>query len=314
MSSRKRDKPLNSQITAPWAEPLAPEVPAAASLISIENIHLPPQQPRRYFDPHAMKELVSSVRQHGLLQPLLVRPLPSGGYELVAGERRFRAAREIGLAEVPAVVRELSHQEALQFTLIENLQREDLNPVEETEGILQLLSLRLDNSGEEVISLLYRLENESKGKVTRNVTGNEITEQLEKVFDSIGTMSWKSFVRNRLPLVKLPQEILEALREGKIAYTKASAIAKVKDEPARRELLEEAIAQDLSLSQIKERIQSLFPPSQTETDAASLPHRLKVAYQQIKKSKVWSDPKKRKQLEKLLTQLEALTKESEPVG
>jgi ParB family chromosome partitioning protein len=127
-------------------------------------------------------------------------------------------------------------------------------------------------------------------------------------------MSWKSFVRNRLPLVKLPQEILEALREGKIAYTKASAIAKVKDEPARRELLDEALAQDLSLSQIKERIQSLLPPSQTETDSESLPHRLKVAYQQIKKSKVWSDPKKRKQLEKLLTQLEALTKESEPVG
>ena len=165
---------------------------------------------------------------------------------------------------------------------------------------------------EDVISQLYRRQNESKGKVTRNVTGNEVTEQIEKVFDFIGTMNWSSFVRNRLPLLKLPQEILSALREGKIAYTKASAIAKVKDSQGRQALLEEALAHNLSLSQIKERIQSLQRGS--ESGSESLPHRLKVAYQQIKKSKVWSDPKKRKRLEKLLTQLEALTKKEEPVG
>ncbi|NJO93315.1 MAG: ParB/RepB/Spo0J family partition protein [Hydrococcus sp. RM1_1_31] len=160
MSPRKRDKPLNSQITAPWAEPLASEVAAAASLVSIKEIHLPQQQPRRYFDEQALQELTSSIEQHGILQPLLVRPLPSGGYELIAGERRYRAATESGLTEVPVIVRELNDSEALQIALIENLQREDLNPVEETEGILQLLSVRLEIPVPEVISRLYRLNNE----------------------------------------------------------------------------------------------------------------------------------------------------------
>ncbi|NJO94561.1 MAG: ParB/RepB/Spo0J family partition protein [Hydrococcus sp. RM1_1_31] len=131
MSPRKRDKPLNSQITAPWAEPLVPEVPTAASLVSLKDINLPQQQPRRYFDEQALQELISSIKQHGILQPLLVRPLSSGGYELVAGERRYRAAMESELTEVPVVVRELNNSEALQIALIENLQREDLNPVEE---------------------------------------------------------------------------------------------------------------------------------------------------------------------------------------
>jgi ParB family chromosome partitioning protein len=90
-----------------------------------------------------MQELVESVQQHGVLQPLLVRSRSDDQYELVAGERRYRAAKEVQLAEVPVVIRELSDEEAMQLSLIENLCREDLNPVEETEGILQLLALRL---------------------------------------------------------------------------------------------------------------------------------------------------------------------------
>jgi ParB family chromosome partitioning protein len=231
--------------------------------------------------------------------------MTSGGYELVAGERRYRAASESGLAEVPAVIRELSNSDALSLALIENLQREDLNPVEETEGILQLLSLHLETTVEKVISLLYRLANESKEKVTRNVTGKETVERVEKLFDSIGTMSWSSFVRNRLPLLKLPQDIREALQSGKIAYTKATVIARIKDEQPRNSLLLETIKNNLSLSQIKERIEELPPNSGKPSDP--LPLRLKTAYKQINKSKVWSDPKKRQKLEKLLNQLEALT-------
>ena len=277
----------------------------AATLVLIKEIHLPPQQPRRYFDPDALKELVNSIQEHGILQPLLVRPLSSGGYELVAGERRYRAAMESELTEVPVVIRELSNSEALSLALIENLQREDLNPVEETEGILQLLSLHLETTVEEVISLLYRLSNESKGKVTRNVTGKETVAQVEKLFNSIGTMNWSSFVRNRLPLLKLPQEIRSALQSGKIAYTKASLIARVKDKQVRNSLLSETLKNNLSLSQIKARIEELQPNSDKPSDPLNL--RLKTAYKKINKSKVWSDPKKRQKLEKLLSQLEALT-------
>lgn len=305
MSRRKSEKPFGSQINAPWADESKSDTKRAATLVLIKEIHLPPQQPRRYFDPDALIELVNSIEQHGILQPLLVRPMTSGGYELVAGERRYRAATESGLTEVPVVIRELSNSDALTLALIENLQREDLNPVEETEGILQLLSLHLDITEEEAISLLYRLNNESKGKVTRNVTGNEIVEQVEKLFNSIGTMSWSSFVRNRLPLLKLPQDIREALQSGKIAYTKATVIARIKDEQFRNSLLSETIKNNLSLSQIKEKLFELQPNSDKPSDPLS--KRLKTAYQQINKSKVWSDPKKRQKLEKLLNQLEALT-------
>ena len=305
MNRRKSEKPFGSQINAPWADESKSDPKRAATLVLIKEIHLPPQQPRRYFDPDALIELTNSIKEHGILQPLLVRPISSGGYELVAGERRYRAAIESQLTEVPAVIRSLSNSEALSLALIENLQREDLNPVEETEGILQLLSLHLKTTVEQVISLLYRLNNESKGKVTRNVTGNETVEQVEKLFNSIGTMSWSSFVRNRLPLLKLPQDIREALQSGKIAYTKATVIARIKDEQARNCLLLETIKSNLSLSQIKERIEELQPNSGKPSDP--LPLRFKTAYQQINKSKVWSDPKKRRKLEKLLNQLEALT-------
>ncbi len=305
MNRRKSEKPFGSQINAPWADESQSDPKAAAISILIKEIHLPPQQPRRYFDPDALKKLVNSIKEHGILQPLLVRPLSSGGYELVAGERRYRAAMESELTEVPVVIRSLSNSEALSLSLSENLQREDLNPVEETEGILQLLSLHLETTPEEVISLLYRLSNESKGKVTRNVTGKETVERVEKIFDSIGRMSWSSFVRNRLPLLKLPQEIREALQQGQIAYTKANVIARVKDKQARSSLLSETLKNNLSLSQIKEKIEELQPTSDKSSDPLSL--RLKTAYKQINKSKVWSDPKKRQKLEKLLSQLEALT-------
>lgn len=307
MSPRKKtDKPFASQITAPWVEPITAEkVPV--STIPLAEIEPRTQQPRRYFDAQALTELTASVKQHGILQPLLIRPKTSGGYELVAGERRYRAAQSLGLTEVPVYIRELNDDDAFQLALIENLQREDLNPLEETQSILQLLSVRLETPVESVITQLYKLQNEAKGKVTRNVTGKKIIEAIETVFESIGKMNWQSFVRNRLPLLKLPDEILTALREGKIAYTKALVIAKVKDEQARATLLTETIEDNLSLSKIKERISELQPEKESVSEA--IPNRLKTAYQKIKKSKVWENPKKRKQLEKLLTQLEALTSE-----
>jgi ParB family chromosome partitioning protein len=128
-------------------------VNSAAEFVSIESIHLPGQQPRRYFDPEKLQSLVRSISEQGILEPLLVRPLANKQYELVAGERRYRAAQIVSLTEVPVVIRQLSETEALQLALIENLQREDLNPVEETEGILQLLALKLESKQQEVISL-----------------------------------------------------------------------------------------------------------------------------------------------------------------
>lgn len=110
-----------------------------AVLLRLDEIEPNRGQPRRKFNEKALAELAESIRQHGVLQPLLVRPIFSGGYQIVAGERRWRAARMAGLKEVPAVVREMSDSEVMQMALIENLQREDLNPLEEAQGYQSLI-------------------------------------------------------------------------------------------------------------------------------------------------------------------------------
>ena len=275
--------------------------------VDTQKIQLPQQQPRRYFDPQKMEQLVQSVKEHGILEPLLVRPLANGNYELVAGERRYRAAREAGLLAVPVVVRELSDEEALALALIENLHREDLNPVEETEAILQLLALKLRIDVPEVSSLLYRMQNAVAGKITDNVIGKKEGEVVKEVFAGLGLMEWESFTANRLPLLRLPDEILEALRSGRIEYTKAKAIARVKDEAERKSLLSEAIASQLSLTQIKERLKAKQP----STERGELQTRWDASTRQMKKSKLWDDPKKRQTIESLLAQLEALLVQEE---
>ncbi|WP_221645465.1 ParB/RepB/Spo0J family partition protein [Nostoc sp. UCD120] len=187
---KQTDKPFGGQITtpppAPWLSSPDGELPAATeTTIKLSDIVLPQHQPRRYFDPQALKELVSSVKQHGILQPLLVRPIGGGKYELVAGERRLRAGLEAELEVAPVVVRELSDDQAFQLALIENLQREDLNPVEETEGILHLLGIRLHCDVEAVKSLLYRMKNaHSKGEQPSKSSLNESSKNVSPNSDN----------------------------------------------------------------------------------------------------------------------------------
>ena len=270
--------------------------------VAIETIKLPQQQPRRYFDPQKLQQLVQSVQEHGILEPLLVRSLSEGVYELVAGERRYRAALEVGLTAVPVVVRQLSDEEALQLALIENLHREDLNPIEETEGILQLIALKLNQPTTAAIKILHRMQNEAEGKVTHNVMGNTEAQVVQDIFTGLGLMTWESFVKNRLPLLNLPQEVMEALQKGQLAYTKAQAIARVKDSESRLALLEAAIQEDLSLSQIKERIKA----DQKAPELPQLKKQMDATYRRFQKAKFWEDPKKRSRLEALLEEMESI--------
>jgi ParB family chromosome partitioning protein len=225
---------------------------------------------------------------------------------LVAGERRYRAAQAVGLSEVPVVVKALNEREALQLALIENLQREDLSAFEETEGIVQLLALQLECPVEDVPKVLYRLQNERlSSKSNGNVTINAEAEAVEQVFAGLGLMTWQSFIRNRLPLLNLPEDILEALRQGQIAYTKATVLARIEDEQERQSLLQDAIASSLSLSQIRERVKASQPPPEQGDFAA----RIDATTKRVKKLKVWENPSKRQRLESLLKQLEELISE-----
>jgi ParB family chromosome partitioning protein len=280
--------------------------------LAIKFIVLPESQPRRYFDPEKIQQLADSIREYGILEPLLVRPIPTkpNFYELVAGERRYRAATLLNLETVPVVIRELDDRQALAITLVENLTREDLNPVEEAEGILKLLELELGIERTQVTSLLYRLENEKKGKITRNIMGNEKAEQIEAIFTALG-QNCISFTTNRLPILKLPENILEALRQGKLEYTKAIAIAKIKEEEKRAELLEEAIQNQLSLTQIKARIVELKPSS----DVISSENKAQTLGRRLKQLKLWEKDKKAwKKVEGWLDKIENFLLEIETDG
>ena len=281
--------------------------------IAIDAVILPDSQPRRYFDPQKLQQLTESIRKHGILEPLLVRPMGKAGlFELVAGERRFRAAKEVGLTSVPVTIRELSNEDSLQLALVENLQREDLNPVEETEGILQLLGLRLKIPPIDVPPLLYRMRNEVIGNTNQNVLINSEAQAVERVFAELGTISWESFATARLPLLRLPPEILEALRSGKIAYTKAQAIARIKDDQRRHQLLTEALSQDLSLAQIKAEIVSLkAAKGDTKAGDSSLKGQIDDVLRLAKRSQIWTDPKKQRRLEKLLVELKTLVADND---
>ena len=284
-------------------------------MLSVDVLRLPERQPRRYFDPPAMDKLVGSIQRHGILQPLLVRPLgeePTGEYEIVAGERRYRAAREAGIAEVPVVVRKMGDEEAIQYALLENLQREDLNPLEETEGLLWLLALGLEKEIEGVISLLYRMQNSLRHQalregliVTHNVIGNSEEEVVLGIFDGLGIMTWESFVNNRLPLLNLPDDMLEALRSGRIAYTKARTIARLKDKQEREAMLQEAISQDLSISVIRSRVRALLA-NQVAPTPLDLPSRASALAKKLRRRKALRDEKKRERLEALLAEMERL--------
>lgn len=279
----------------------------------INKIQINDKQPRRYFDPDKMSQLVQSVKEHGILEPLLVRPLKQDKYELIAGERRLKAAQEAGLTEVPIVSKQFDDKQALQVALLENLQREDLNPVEEVEAILELLTIVMEVTPASIKSILNEASNAKKRKLELTENVSRQLEQIETILAGIGKFNAESFRTSRLPLLNLPSDILEVLRQGKIEYTKARVIARVKDEQQRSDLLDEAISQNLSLTQIKELIQKI-EQNQTdieETPQQQLTRRYSDVGKRLKSTKIWDDTRKRKKLERLLGDLEKLLSESE---
>jgi len=288
------------------------ETPNVAEWVSLTSIKTR-EQPRHYFDPEKLEQLVQSIAQHGILEPLLVRPLQPNQYELVAGERRYRAAVQLGLAVVPVVIRQLNDEEAIQLALIENLQREDLNPIEETEGVLQLLSFRLQMPVQAIPTLLYQMKNMlEKGADARNnvIPGfkSEQAEVIQAVFQELGLMNWLSFTCNRLPLLNLPDEILDAIRCGKIAYTKARAIARLKDDTQRRTLLQQAIDDNLSLTQIRACIRAM----QQSPEVQSPQVLVTILHRKLLKARLWEDPERWTQAQRLLSNLEALLDQESP--
>ncbi|MEC4813492.1 MAG: ParB/RepB/Spo0J family partition protein [Scytonema sp. PMC 1069.18] len=277
--------------------------------VAIDLIESSLQEIRRYFNPQKLDQLIKSIKEHGILEPVLVRPLHDGRYQLVAGERRIRAARAVGLVEIPVVMLEIDDKQALQIAIIENLQREELNPVEETEAILELLSLSLGIDANEVISLLYHSFNAKQRGKSLNQNVLIQIKKIESLLSQLGKFNISSFRASRLPLLKLPDDILSVLRRGEIEYTKAQAIARLKLEQQRTELLNIAILENLSLSEIKARVKVLISESQPQ-----LKHNLTQRFKGINKLLRHKDSlintSTREKITKLLDELEQLISKS----
>lgn len=271
--------------------------------LPIEQIARDPEQIRRYFDPVKLASLTASIEEVGVRERLWVRQLENDKYLLIAGERRYRAAINAGLKKVPVVILDVDHEAALKLSLIENLQREDLNAVEETEGVLKLLSLQLDISEKDIVTLLNRKAHldrrgEDFDEVTENVFRNQ-WQALEQIFSVIGKFSPESFRVSRLPLLNLPPDVQQVLRAGELEYTKARAISRVEDEDDRKALLKEAIDKNLSFAEIQAKVKNLKP-----TSPLSMRDQFKAVLKT--RSQSWDDPKKAKKLQSLLGQLQSL--------
>ena len=189
----------------------------STSTLPIDEIIPNREQPRKQFDDEALADLSESIAQHGVLQPLLVRPMPDGSYQLVAGERRWRASRMAGLTEVPVVVRDMDEQEAAELALIENLQREDLNPMEEALGYQTLMD-------------------------TYGMTQEEAAQRVNKS---------RPAVANALRLLHLPQAVADLVAEGKLSAGHARTVLSFEGAQAQTDAAVVAVEKGLSVRELE---------------------------------------------------------------
>jgi len=222
------------------------------NLIPIAQIRFNSDQPRRHFDEQSLSELAESITKRGVLEPVLVRRR-GDGFELIAGERRTRAAQQAGLEQIPAVILTVDDDAALEISIMENLQREDLNAVEETEAVLRLLQLHLGLGKDRVITVLQEIYNQERGRGASDTVAEDVKDEVRSLLARLGRFTPSSFYVNRVPILDFPPELLSAVRSGKLEFTKAQALARIKSDSQRKKLLEEAIKEGLTLSQIRAR-------------------------------------------------------------
>ena len=222
--------------------------------LPLREIEPDPGQPRKTFDDETLAELSASIAEHGLLQPIAVRPKPSGGYLIVAGERRWRASRMAGLTEVPVIVKDVTDEQAMELALVENLQREDLDPVEEAAGIRELM--------------------------TRcNLTQEQAARKLGKS---------RSALANSLRLLSLPETVLELLKSGFITIGHAKVVLGLPTPELQEEAAQMIADNQLNVRQAEALCKKLAKPAK-EPVAAPLPSALPVEVEESLKQALGSE-------------------------
>lgn len=217
-------KVLGRGFDAIFADNSVEDISSGVSTVKVKMIDIEPNrdQPRKQFDEEALAELSNSIAQHGVLQPLLVRPMPDGGYQLVAGERRWRASRMAGLTEVPVVIRDLTDSQVAEFALVENLQRENLNPLEEANGYKEL--------------------------------SDRFGYTQEKISEIVGKS--RSAVANALRLLNLPESVGEMVSSGSLSMGHARALLSLEDEKIQKEIAELVVRNDLSVRETERLVRN----------------------------------------------------------
>ncbi|MFL5675503.1 MAG: ParB/RepB/Spo0J family partition protein [Chloroflexota bacterium] len=205
--------------------PDSPTRSVGVRIVQVDNIEPNPEQPRMVFDPQALEELAASIREHGVLQPILVRPLGPNTYQIVAGERRWRASRLAGLDTIPALIEEIDDDTALEIAIIENLQREDLTPLDEAAMYDRMV--------------------------------HEHGYSIRKLADKLGKD--KGYLENRLRLADAPPEIRELVSLRKDSLSHAYELMKVEDPKKRRRLAEQVARGELTLIKLRDKIEGRRP-------------------------------------------------------
>ncbi len=284
--------------------------------LSLSRIAPNPQQHRRFMFPEKLDDLIHSIRQHGVVQPLIVREMQDDTYQIIAGHRRFEAAKQAGLEAVPVVIRrDLNDEQAQAVALIENLQREDINPYEQVRGVLDLLKLALkdsevDTSDTGLRTLVDRVSRTNE-RGDQGLSETTIA-RTKQIFGELGV--GLSYFRKKCALLDFPESLLTALQEGSINFSVARLLVRIEDRSKRARLLElakrGASAQDLA-SHLKQKPNS--------TTASTLPSR----FGQIRRSFTKASPliskaqdadgQTKAELERLVTKIETALQELEAV-
>jgi ParB family chromosome partitioning protein len=236
--SRRLGRGLSALISSAPAAPASPAPSAPDSQEPFRQLRLDqivpnPKQPRREFSESELQELQLSLQTSGLLQPIAVRPRGDGRFELIAGERRFRAASRLGWITIPAVIRDVSDEQLLSLALVENLQREDLNPIEEAQGYRQLI--------------------------------NEFGLAHQQVAQAVGKD--RSTVTNALRLLSLPEDVQHLVRDGSLTLGHARALLGVPSGTSLGELARKVVAQRLSVREVERLVQEAKPTVKRNRDA-----------------------------------------------
>lgn len=229
MAKRKMESGLGRGLDSLLGDPELHSQESGSVTLPISQVEPGLNQPRKRFDPETLEDLADSIRQHGVIQPLTVRRLPSGYYQIIAGERRWRASKQAGLTEVPAIIIEADDRKVLELGLIENLQREDLNPAEEARGY-------------QILMTEYGL------------TQEQVAERMGKSRPAIA---------NTLRLLALPEELLTLLEEEKLSAGHARALLALPSPQLQIQAAKKIIQEGLSVRQAEALVKALQRPKKS---------------------------------------------------